>query len=324
MAQGTQAGLPIGVSIGHATMAGRPTGCSVVLFADGAVAGVDVRGAAPGTRETDLLSPVNTVQRVHALVLSGGSAFGLDVATGVMSYLEERGVGFEVGDLHVPIVPQAILFDLFVGDDPSIRPDADCGYRAAASAQGDSILEGNVGAGAGATVGKLLGMANAMKAGIGVASHTFSDGLVISAIVAANALGDVVDPTNGHLIAGARNGDGTMADARTFFLAAREVEEGEGQNTTLGIIVTNASLSKAQATKMAQMGHDGFARTIYPAHTPFDGDVIFAAGTGEWTGDVDMMRLGAVSADLIARAVLRAVMAAESLPGLPASRDLDQ
>jgi L-aminopeptidase/D-esterase-like protein len=323
-AQGHGGSIPVGVSIGHATMAGRPTGCTVVLFRDGAVAGVDVRGAAPGTRETDLLSPVNTVQRVHALVLSGGSAFGLDVATGVMTFLEEREVGFELGDLHIPIVPQAILFDLFVGDDPSIRPDADCGYRAAGAAQSETIIEGNVGAGAGATVGKLLGMSNAMKAGLGVASHRFDDGLVISAIVAVNAVGDVVDPSNGRLLAGALNSDGTMADARNLFLDGRNVQTGEGQNTTLGIIVTNATLSKAQATKIAQMGHDGFARTIYPAHTPFDGDVIFAAGTGTWDGEISLMRLGSVSADLIARAVLRAVNTAEGLPGLPAARDMNR
>lgn len=315
--------LPGGVTIGHASMSGRPTGCTVVLFENGAVVGVDVRGSAPGTRETDLLSPINTVQRVHGLVLSGGSAFGLDVATGVMRFLEEKEIGFEVGELHIPIVPQAILFDLFVGDDPGIRPDADCGYRAASGARSDMFDEGNVGAGLGATVGKLLGMANAMKAGIGVASHRFPDGLEVFALVAANSLGDVVDPSDGRVVAGARKADGTLADVRTIFFDNGTGVGGEAQNTTLAIIVTNAVLTKSQATKIAQMGHDGFARTIYPAHTPFDGDVIFAAGTGVWEGDVDLMRLGAVGADLVARAVLRAVATAEGLAGLPAARDLD-
>ncbi len=321
-AQGTDL-LPEGVRIGHAAMVGRPTGCTVVLFDGGAVAGVDVRGSAPGTRDTELLSPVNSVQRVHGLVLSGGSAFGLDVATGVMRFLEEQGVGFEFGSLHIPIVPQAILFDLQVGDDQSVRPDADCGYRAASSARRDQLEQGNVGAGLGATVGKLLGMGNAMKSGIGIASVSFPDGLEIVAIVAANGVGDIIDPATGEVFAGARNADGSLADTRNIFLEGAEVRGGAGENTTLGIIVTNASLTKSQATKISQMGHDGFARAIYPVHTPVDGDIIFAAGTGNWDGPVNLMRIGAVSADLIARAVINAATHAESLPGLPAVRDLN-
>lgn len=312
-----------GVRVGHHTLSERPTGCTVVLFDGGAVAGVDVRGSAPGTRETDLLDPVNTVQRVNAIVLSGGSAFGLSVADGVMSFLEERGIGFPVGPVRVPIVPQAILFDLFIGDDPSVRPTAECGYQAAEAATNGPVAEGNVGAGAGATVGKLAGMERAMKGGFGSASVTLPNGLVVGAVVAVNAIGDIVDPATGDVVAGVRTSDGeSLADARELLRSGELLQKQPGSNTTIGVVATNATLTKAQATKIAQMAHDGLARTIYPVHTPRDGDVIFAAGTGRLEGDPDVLIIGALAADVMARAVLRAVWSARGVPGYPAAVDL--
>ena len=312
-----------GVKVGHASMPGRPTGCSVVLAEAGAVGGVDVRGSAPGTRETDLLNPVNLVDRVHAVVLAGGSAFGLDAATGVMRYLEGRGVGFETGAGKVPIVPAAVLFDLTVGD-PTIRPDAGCGYRAAEAAATGPVAEGNVGAGAGATVGKLAGTARAMRGGLGTASITLPGGLVVAAMVAVNAVGDVIDPSTGRGVAGIRTEDGKgLADARRLMrTGALAAAATIGRNTTIGVVATNATLTKAQATKVAQMAQDGLARTIWPAHSPFDGDTIFALATGERPGPPDLMAIGALAADVVAEAVLRAVRAAKGIPGYPAAADL--
>ena len=313
-----------GLKVGHHTAAERPTGCTVILPAAGAVAGVDVRGGAPGTRETDLLDPSNTVQRVHAVVLSGGSAFGLDAATGVVRFLEERGVGFDVGVAKVPIVPAAVLFDLAVGDKPHVRPTAESGYLAAQAASDGPVAEGNVGAGAGATVGKIAGPARAMKSGLGTASITLPDGLVVAALVAGNAVGDVLDPATGRLIAGARTDDGrTLADARARLRAGGfKPYARPGENTTIGVVATNATLDKAQARKVAQMAQDGFARAIVPAHTPLDGDTIFALATGSLPGGADVMTIGALAAEIMAQAVVRAVRAATGLPGLPAARDL--
>ena len=257
------------------------------------------------------------------MVLSGGSAFGLDAATGVMQYLEERDVGFNVGVAKVPIVVGAILFDLGVGGDPSVRPDADCGYQAALAANGGPVDEGNVGAGAGATVGKLQGSGRAMKGGIGTASITLPDGLTVAAIVAVNAVGDVIDPNSGQVIAGVRTEDGrTLADARALIRSGATVRPQPAQNTSIGVVATNATLTKAQATKVAQMAHDGFARAIYPAHTPWDGDTIFSIGTGEYTGSADVLTIGALAADVTAQAVMRAVRAATSIEGFPAANDL--
>jgi L-aminopeptidase/D-esterase-like protein len=281
---------------------------------------VDVRGGAPGTRETDLLDPVNTVDVVHAVVLSGGSAFGLDVATGVVRYLEEQGIGFETGVVRVPIVVQAILFDLGVGGAPTVRPDAACGYEAARAASSGTIAEGSVGAGAGATVGKLLGPARAMRGGIGTASVALENGLGVAALVAVNALGDVVDPATGELVAGVRTDDGTaLADARRLLRASERPVAQPGQNTTIGVVVTNATLTKAEVTKVAQMAQDGLARTIVPAHTPWDGDTMFSLATGGLSADADVLLIGALAADVTAEAVLRAVRRATSLPGLPAA-----
>jgi L-aminopeptidase/D-esterase-like protein len=312
-----------GLKVGHFSMVGRPTGCTVVLAEGGAVGGVDVRGSAPGTRETDLLNPVNTVEKVHAVVLTGGSAFGLDSASGVMRYLEEHGVGFETEFGKIPIVPAAVLFDLNLGD-AKIRPTAECGYRAAATASTGPVAEGNVGAGSGATVGKVAGVSRAMRGGLGTASITMPDGLVVAALIAVNAVGDVIDPSTGRVIAGVRTPDGkSLADARILLRSgALRPPATIGRNTTIGVVATNAVLTKAQATKMAQMAQDGLARTISPAHTTFDGDTIFALATGSRQGTPDMMTIGALAADAVAEAVLRAVRAATGIPGYPSAADL--
>ena len=326
-----------GVRVGHYTDPRRPTGCTVVLVPPGSVAGVDVRGAAPGTRETDLLSPLNAVNTVHAIVLAGGSAFGLDAATGVMRWLDERGIGVPVGSaghvnsltgapVRVPIVPAAILFDLWIGD-PGIRPDAMAGYAACDAASDAPPAEGNVGAGAGATVGKLFGIGRAMKGGVGSASMTVG-GITIAALVAVNAVGDVIDPATGSVVAGARTADGKLLGAM------RAVREGDipaplaaGSATTLGIVATDARLSKSEASKVAQMAHDGLARSINPVHTQSDGDIVFALATGSAARTPNLTLLGALAADVLAEAVLRGVLAAhgiggDGLPDLPAVRDL--
>lgn len=311
-----------GVKVGHVTLDARPTGCTVILTEAGAVAGVDVRGAAPGTRETDLLNPVNLVDRVHAIVLSGGSAFGLDAATGTMRWLEERGIGFDVRVAKVPIVPSAILFDLGVGD-AKIRPTADCGYRAAAAATDAPVVEGSVGAGAGATVGKARGMARAMKSGVGSAAITLPSGLVVAALAAVNAFGDVIDPATARVVAGVRTEDGHgLADLRTLLRGGETPAPKIGENTTLVVVATNATLTKTQATKVAQMAHDGLARAIWPVHTPYDGDTVFALATGTRDGADDLLLVGVLAADAAAEAIVRAVRQATSLPGLPAARDL--
>jgi L-aminopeptidase/D-esterase-like protein len=312
-----------GIKVGHHTLSERPTGCTVILTEGGAVGGVDVRGAAPGTRETDLLDPINTVQQVHAIVLSGGSAFGLDTATGVMRYLEERGIGFPTGVARVPIVPAAILFDLGVGGRPDVRPDAQCGYLAAKAATDGPVAEGNVGAGAGATVGKLAGGDRAMKAGIGTASLTLPDGLTVAALVAVNAVGDITDPATGRVVAGIRAPDGSgFSDVRTLLRDGMIPRRRDGANTTIGVVATNATLTKAEATKVAQMAHDGFARAIVPAHTPADGDTIFSLATGTRPDPANVLQIGALMAEVMADAIVRAARQAESIPGYPAARDV--
>ena len=310
-----------GIKVGHFTLAERPTGCTVILAEAGAVAGVNVRGAAPATRETDVLNPVNLVQIAHAIVLSGGSAFGLDAASGVMRYLEEKKVGFAFGRAHVPIVPAAALFDLSVGDG-MIRPTAECGYKAAQIASANAVPEGNVGAGAGATVGKAGGMGRAMKGGIGTASITMPDGLIVSALVATNGMGDIIDPDSGRVIAGALAADGkSFADARKL-LRSGAIKFRSGENTTLGVIATNAVLTKTQATRVAEMAHDGFARAIVPSHTPVDGDTIFTLATGSKPGAADDGLIGVLAADVMAQAIVRSVRQATSIPGFPAARDI--
>jgi L-aminopeptidase/D-esterase-like protein len=313
-----------GIKVGHHTLAERPTGCTVILVdGDGAVGGVSQRGGAPGTRETDLLDPSNLVDKVNAVVLSGGSAFGLDAATGTVKWLEEHAIGWDVRIAKVPIVPAAILFDLPVGGNPKIRPTADCGYRAAASATSEPVREGTVGAGAGATVGKTGGQGRSMKAGVGSYSITLPGGLSVGAIVAVNAVGDIIDPDTGRIVAGARNADNTFADARVLLRTGRTGAPARpGENTTIGLVATNAKLTKAQAQRMALMADDGFARAIYPSHTVGDGDTVFSLATGRWDGEVNLTQIGALAADVMARAIVRAATEATGLPNLPAARDL--
>jgi L-aminopeptidase/D-esterase-like protein len=315
-----------GIEVGHAQDEEALTGCTVILCRRGAVAGVDVRGGAPGTRETDLLDPVNLVQKVHAIVLAGGSAYGLDAASGVMRYLEEQKIGFNTGVAKVPIVPAAILYDLNIGR-ADVRPDAAMGYRAAASASSTAPEEGNAGAGMGASVGKMFGLSLAMKAGVGTASMEVGGGVVVGALVAVNAWGDVVDPQTSQIIAGLRSGKvGPLRvgkkDQFADTLVMMKSPVGRGVlglasrgNTVIGMIATNAKLTKAQATKVAQMAQDGVARTIRPAHTMLDGDVIFAVATGAKNADVSTV--GAFAAEAMAEAITRAVRMAASIGNLP-------
>jgi L-aminopeptidase/D-esterase-like protein len=311
-----------GVKVGHFTLKERPTGCTVILTEAGATASVDVRGAAPATRETDLLNPVNVVQQIHAISLSGGSAFGLDSAAGVMKYLEEKGIGFPFGGAHVPTVPSASLFDLPVGN-PKIRPSADCGYQASKIATDAPVGEGSVGAGAGATIGKTGQRGRAMKAGVGSAALTLPDGLIVAALVVVNAAGDIIDPSTGRVVAGVRTEDGKgFADARVLLRSGLSPVIRPGENTTLGVIATNAVLTKTQALRVAQMAHDGFARAISPVHTSGDGDAIFTLATGSKPGAANESRIGALAAEVMADAIVRAARQATGVPGYPALRDL--
>ncbi|MGE3959534.1 MAG: P1 family peptidase [Vicinamibacterales bacterium] len=312
------------IKVGSVTLTERPTGCTVIVVdGEGAVGGVSQRGGAPGTRETNLLDPSNQVDKVNAVVLAGGSAYGLDAATGTMRWLEEHDMGWDVRIAKVPIVPAAILFDLPVGGNPKIRPTADCGFRAAGAATKDPVKEGTIGAGAGATVGKSGGGGRSMKGGLGSYSITLPSGLQVGAIVAVNAVGDIIDPDTGQVVAGVRNADGTLADARTLLRAGSPREAPRaGANTTIGLVATNAKLTKAQAHRMALMADDGFARAIFPAHTLGDGDTVFSLATGTWTGQVDISQIGALAADVMARAIVRAATEATGLPNIPAVRDL--
>ncbi len=315
-----------GIRVGHAQDEIALTGCTVILCEGGAVGGVDQRGGAPGTRETDALHPMHLVDKVHAVVLAGGSAFGLDAATGVVRYLEEKGVGFDVRVTRVPIVPAAILFDLGIGR-ADIRPNAEMGYQACLNATADPPAEGNVGAGTGATVGKILGMGQAMKSGIGTASMKIGGQVIVGAIVAVNAFGDVIDPENGKIVAGARafqkgplkiGGGEYFADTLQVMrtLVGRTILGfSSREHTVIGVVATNARLNKEQTNKVAQMAQDGIARTIRPAHTMLDGDTIFALATGEHKADVNIV--GAFAAEVFAQAILRAVRTAKPVVGLP-------
>jgi L-aminopeptidase/D-esterase-like protein len=312
-----------GIAVGHFTHPQRATGCTVVLCPQGAVAGVDVRGGSPGTRETDLLRPENVVDRVHAVLLTGGSAFGLDAAGGVMRWLEQQGHGFEVGAVRVPIVPAAVIFDLWHGD-TSIRPDAAAGHAACAAASTAVPAQGSVGAGAGATVGKLYGIERAMAGGVGCASLRVG-GVTVAALVVVNATGDVVDPADGEPVAGARKSAASLHLARTHDALLRgelPTRVMPGGATTIGVVATDARLDKAQCTKLASMAHDGLARTLWPAHSPYDGDTLFALATGSSGVPATPALLGALAAEATARAVLSAVRHARPLSGLPAARDL--
>lgn len=316
-----------GIEVGQAQDDEALTGCTVILCRKGAVGGVDVRGSAPGTRETDLLNPINLVDKVHAVVLAGGSAFGLDAASGVMKYLAEQKIGYGLGATRVPIVPAAILFDLGLGKSAR-HPDPEMGYAAVSAAQAGPVAEGNVGAGTGATLGKIFGLAGAMKSGLGTASIEIGGGVVVGAIVAVNAFGDVLDPVTGQIIAGARpaklgpvklGGSGQFADTLKVMqtLAGRTILSlATGGNTVIAVVATNAKFDKAQATKVAQMAHDGLARAVRPAHTMLDGDTIFALATGQKKADVSTV--GAYAAEVLAQAIVRAVQAAKPAGGLPA------
>jgi len=310
-----------GVRVGHWTDRAAGTGCTVVLCPKGAVAGVDVRGGAPGTREIALLDPTCTVDRVHAVLIGGGSAFGLAAADGVMRWLEERGHGFDAGVATVPIVPAAILFDLAIGR-ADVRPDAAAGYAACEAAHDGPVEQGCVGAGTGATVGKALGMAQATKSGIGSASRRIGSDLAAAALVAVNAVGDVIDPADGRIIAGARRREGGFAGSQQVMESAQErmAQVWRSGNTTIGVIAVNAALTKTTATKVAQMAHDGLARAIRPVHTPVDGDTLFVLSLGDVEADPGL--IGAIAADVTAAAVLAAVRQAVGMFGLPATRDL--
>jgi L-aminopeptidase/D-esterase-like protein len=322
-----------GIEVGQAQDLEALTGVTVVMCRKGATGGVDVRGSAPGTRETDLLDPLNLVEKVHAVVLAGGSAFGLDAAGGVMKYLEEQKIGFDTGAGRVPIVPAAILFDLNLGRG-DIRPGPEMGYHAAASASSAEVTEGNVGAGTGASVGKMFGLKSAMKSGLGTASMEIGNGVIVGAVVAVNSFGDVVDPKTGEVVAGARSTEigplhfgskgyfaNTLELMKTF--AGRTILSfATKTNTVIGVVATNANLTKPETNKMAAMAHDGLARVIRPAHTMLDGDTIFALATGE--KKLDVTTVGAFAAEVVARACLRAVRAAGSAGGLPGLKDGQQ
>ena len=318
-----------GLKVGHHTLTERPTGCTVVLAEGGAVAGVDVRGGAPGSIETALLNPVASAERIHGVVLSGGSTFGLDTQRGVMQYLEERNIGIRFGGSTIPLVPGAIIFDLRIGDG-KIRPTRECGYAAAKAASSDAVAEGNVGVGAGATVGKLDGAQHAMKGGIGSAEIHLQNGVIVAALVAVNAVGDVIDPATGKVVAGRRTNDGKgLLDVRTVLRsrpAIRQPQAGGDDefalNTTIGIVATNARLTKLQVNRVAQIAHNGYAKAITPVHTSNDGDAIFALATGEVDGTPNVDVIAWAASEAVAEAILRAVRAATSIPGYPAMRDL--
>jgi L-aminopeptidase/D-esterase-like protein len=310
-----------GIRVGHGTDERGCTGCTVILCPEGTVGGADVRGSAAGTRELDALSPMHLVPHVHAVVLAGGSAFGLDAAGGVMRYLEERGVGFDVQVTRVPIVPAAILFDLRLGD-AFARPDAAMAYSACQAATDGAFAEGSVGAGTGATVGKLFGIALATKSGLGTAALDLPGGVRVAALAAVNAFGDVRDPGTGALLAGAREARESRRLADTAAAMRRGIlpRGFKPENTTLAVVATNACLTKAQATKVCQMAQHGMVRTITPVHTTLDGDLVIGLATGEVEADVNVV--GIAAAEAVARAVVRAVTTAKSLGGLPAFEDL--
>jgi L-aminopeptidase/D-esterase-like protein len=309
----------LGIKVGHYTDKKAATGCTVILCEQGAVAGVDVSGSSPGTRETDLLRLGNLVEKAQAVVLGGGSAFGLDAATGVMKYLEERGFGYETSAGKVPIVPAAIIFDLNIGDS-RIRPGADEGYQACMAAASDKVVEGCVGAGTGATVGKILGIGRAVKSGLGTASQKIARDVVVAALVVVNAVGDVIEPGTGKILAGPRKPDGSG------FLSTSELWKGESReavpssNTVIGVVATDAKISNTEANKLAHVAQVGIARTIDPCHTMYDGDALFTLSLGD--KEADLSALGAAAAEVVAEAIVRAIQKAEALAGVPAAKDV--
>ena len=311
-----------GLLVGHWTDAGAATGCTVVLCPQGAVASADVRGGAPGTRETDLLRPGTLVEQAHAVLLSGGSAFGLDAAAGVMRWLAERGKGFPTPGGVVPIVAGAVLFDLSLGRG-DVRPDAASGYAACEAASAAPPPLGSVGAGTGATVAKALGFERALKGGAGSAVEATEDGLLVGALVAVNCFGEVADPDSGRVVAGPRGEDGRFADTLEALRTKPPlVPFGAGSNSTIGVVATSAALTKSDCYRLAVMAHAGLARTIRPVYTPVDGDTIFALATGAGAGGpADVLRLGALAARAVERAILRAVREASGFAGVPSAAE---
>ena len=295
-----------GLKVGHATDEKARTGCTVILCESGGVAGVDIRGSAPGTRETDAIRPGGLVEKVHAILLTGGSAFGLDAAGGVMQFLEESGIGFPAGPVRVPIVPSAVIFDLGVGN-PKVRPDREMGYHACVNATNARIEMGQVGAGTGATVGKGPGL-QPSNGGVGSTCRVLKSGLMVGAIVIVNAVGNVVDPTTGQIIAGAKDpetGEFVNITERLSEPGKNDQFQAPNTNTTIGVVATDAALSPTEVTKVAQIAHDGLARSIHPVHTMFDGDTVFALSTG--THDAPVNTVGVIAAEVMAEAICRAV-----------------
>jgi L-aminopeptidase/D-esterase-like protein len=326
MTENTITDVP-GIKVGHAQNFDSITGCTVILCKEDAVAGVDQRGGAPGTRETDLLNPVNQIDRVSAILLTGGSAFGLDAASGVMNYLSEKNIGYQVGPFVVPIVPTAVLFDLFIGDG-NVRPNAEMGYQACTNTNTSPLLQGSVGAGTGATLGKLKGMDFAVKGGIGSVAIEVLPDIWVGAIVAVNPIGDVLNPTSGKIIAGVRtNKNFPTANKNDLFSNSINVlqtlsnqSEIASSNTVIGAIATNAKLTKTQATRVAQMAQNGVVRTIRPANTMFDGDTMFCLSTGEKHADVNL--IGAFAAQMVEQSIINAIKMATSMGGIPSISDL--
>ena len=308
-----------GIKVGQVQQMEGLTGCSVIICEEGAVCGVDVRGSAPGTRETDLLDPINMIQKVHAVVLSGGSAFGLEATCGVSKYLEENGIGFDVGVAKVPIVTGAVLFDLGVGD-PKCRPNIDMGYEACKVASSTNLEQGNFGAGCGATVGKIKGSNFCTKGGIGSYSIKLDNGLIVAALIAVNAFGDVYE--EGKVIAGVLN-DSKDEFLNTYDLMKQGVNKGgfNIDNTTIGVVATNAKLDKAQCKKVSQMAHNGFAKTIFPIHTPHDGDTIFTLATGEVETDVTL--LGSLATEVVEKSIINAIKNAKSINNIPSYNEIN-
>jgi len=313
-----------GIKVGHVTDINALTGCTVILCPQGAVGGVEVRGGAPGTRETDLLRPLYLIEKVHAILLTGGSAYGLAAADGVMQYLEEQRVGLDVGVTKVPLVPSAVIFDLWIGD-WQVRPDAKMGYQACVLANEQPVAEGNVGAGTGATVGKLFGPQYAMKSGLGCATINLDGGLIVAALIVVNAFGDIIDDRQGIILAGARDPahpDKLLNTAENLLKnpSANVFSGPNFSNTTIGVVATNACLTKEQANKMAQFAQDGLSRVISPSHTMLDGDTVFILATGEIK--INLQTLAVATYRAVVEAVKRAVIKAEKVAGIPAARDI--
>lgn len=307
-----------GIKVGQVQDTEGLTGCTVVICEEGATCGVDVRGSAPGTRETDLLDPINMIQKVHAVVLSGGSAFGLESTCGVSKYLEEHNIGFDVGVAKVPIVVGAVLFDLIVGD-PKCRPNIDMGYKACEVAKDKELRQGNYGAGCGATVGKIRGPEYCMKGGIGSYSIKLENGLVVSALVAVNAFGDVYE--DGKLIAGVLD-DSKKKNLSTYDILKEGFSKGgfSIDNTTIGVVVTNAKLDKAGCKKVSQVAHNGYAKSIFPIHTPHDGDTIFTMATGEIESDITL--ISSIATEVVEKSVINAIKNANSIKNIPSYKEI--